>query len=148
MLRSSRTSSGGPRQTLLPACLALLLGLVLAAGILAAPAHAAGHDGGSGTVRQPRPLRDGVTAVVRLDPADGTAAVGVDDEVGGKGGVSFEVLADGRSVLTTEVLDGTGAARRIDVDVTGVERLTLRVTDGGDGVDSDHADRADARLMA
>jgi alpha-glucosidase len=77
-----------------------------------------------------------------------TAAVGVDDEVGGKGSVSFEVLADGRSLAVTDVLDGADEARRIDVDVTGVQRLTLRVTDGGDGVDSDHADWADARLTA
>ncbi|MEW2076262.1 glycoside hydrolase family 97 catalytic domain-containing protein [Streptomyces sp. NPDC013433] len=76
-----------------------------------------------------------------------TAAVGVDDEVGGKGSVSFEVLADGRAAAVTEVLDGTDEVRRIDLDVTGVQRLTLRVTDGGDGVDSDHADWADARLM-
>jgi hypothetical protein len=32
------------------------------------------------------------------------------------------------------------------VDVTGGENLTLPVTDAGDGVTSDHADWADARL--
>ncbi|MEV7862697.1 glycoside hydrolase family 97 catalytic domain-containing protein [Streptomyces hirsutus] len=87
--------------------------------------------------------------VVELDGAYRrfTAEVGVDDEVGGKGGVAFEVLADGRVLATTGVLTGTDPARRIDVDVTGAERLTLRVTDGGDGVDSDHADWAGARLL-
>ena len=75
------------------------------------------------------------------------ATVGVDDEVGGRGGVVFEVLADGAAVATTEVLRGTDAARHLEVDVTGVRRLTLRVTDGGDGVDFDHADWADARLL-
>ncbi|MEU6546725.1 glycoside hydrolase family 97 catalytic domain-containing protein [Streptomyces sp. NPDC046859] len=77
-----------------------------------------------------------------------SAFVGVDDEVGGRGSVSFEVLADGVPVATTEVLSGTDAARALDVDVRGVQKLTLRVKDGGDGVDHDHADWADARLTA
>jgi hypothetical protein len=46
------------------------------------------------------------------------------------------------------VLTSADAARALDVDVSGVRRLTLRVTDGGDGVDSDHADWADARLLS
>lgn len=55
--------------------------------------------------------------VVELDGAYRrfTAEVGVDDEVGGKGGVAFEVLADGRVLATTGVLTGTDPARRIDV---------------------------------
>ncbi|MFF3485366.1 glycoside hydrolase family 97 catalytic domain-containing protein [Streptomyces sp. NPDC002701] len=75
-----------------------------------------------------------------------TTVVGIDDEVAGKGSVAFEVLGDGRSLASTGVLTSADAARGIDVDVRGVQRLTLRVTDGGDGVDSDHADWADARL--
>ncbi|MFI9338643.1 NPCBM/NEW2 domain-containing protein [Streptomyces althioticus] len=75
------------------------------------------------------------------------AVVGVDDEVGAKGTVVFEVLGDGRTLLTTGVLGGAGPAFPVDVDVTGVRQLTLRVLDGGDGVDSDHADWADARLV-
>ncbi len=76
-----------------------------------------------------------------------TAEVGVDDEVGAKGTVAFEVLGDGRTLLTTGVLDGADPAFPVDMDVTGVRQLTLRVLDGGDGVDSDHADWADARLV-
>jgi hypothetical protein len=77
-----------------------------------------------------------------------TAAVGVDDEVAGRGSVTFEVLGDGRTLAVTPVLTSADAARALDVDVSGVRRLTLRVTDGGDGVDSDHADWADARLLS
>ncbi|MDX3358656.1 glycoside hydrolase family 97 catalytic domain-containing protein [Streptomyces sp. ME02-6978.2a] len=77
-----------------------------------------------------------------------TAAVGVDDEVAGKGSVVFEVLGDGRTLATTPVLTSADAARALDVDVSGVRRLTLRVTDGEDGVDSDHADWGDARLLS
>lgn len=38
------------------------------------------------------------------------------------------------------------AAAPVNVDVSGVSVLDLRVTDGGDGVDSDHADWAAAAI--
>lgn len=73
--------------------------------------------------------------------------VGVDDEVGNNGSVAFEVVADGKVIATTPVMTGNDPARTIDVDVTSVRELTLRVTDGGNGNSSDHADWADARLV-
>ncbi|GAB2591350.1 hypothetical protein GCM10027168_25820 [Streptomyces capparidis] len=76
-----------------------------------------------------------------------TARVGVDDEVSRPGTVVFEVLADGELLARTGVLSLGDEAAVVDVDVTGAGELTLRVTDGGDGVDSDHADWADARLL-
>ncbi|GAB2803218.1 hypothetical protein GCM10027073_39600 [Streptomyces chlorus] len=75
-------------------------------------------------MRQPGAARDGVSAEVRVDAVDGTV-----------------------TLATTGVLTGIDPARRIDVDVTGVERLTLRVTDGDEGLDSDHADWAGVRLL-
>jgi hypothetical protein len=75
-----------------------------------------------------------------------TALVGVDDEVGNAGSVTFSVLADGRTLLTTPTLTGTSAALPVDVDVTGATILDLVVGDGGNGNGSDHADWADARL--
>ncbi|MEE1664806.1 NPCBM/NEW2 domain-containing protein [Streptomyces sp. WAC07094] len=75
-----------------------------------------------------------------------TADVGVDDEKGSKGTVAFEIRADGGTVLTTGVLTNADAARPITADVTGAQVVHLVVTDGGDGIDSDHADWADARL--
>ncbi|BCL33138.1 glycoside hydrolase family 97 catalytic domain-containing protein [Streptomyces aurantiacus] len=74
------------------------------------------------------------------------AHVGVDDEVSGAATVVFEVLGDGQLLTRTEVLTPADAARALDVDVSGVQRLTLRVTDGGDGINFDHADWADAEL--
>ncbi|MEU9289102.1 NPCBM/NEW2 domain-containing protein [Streptomyces sp. NPDC048275] len=74
------------------------------------------------------------------------ADVGVDDEVGGAATVVFEVLGDGQLLARTEVMTPADAARALDVDVRGVQRLTLRVTDGGDGINFDHADWADAQL--
>ncbi|CAM5512618.1 hypothetical protein SALBM217S_01786 [Streptomyces griseoloalbus] len=71
MPRPSRMSPGIPRPTLLPALLVLLLSAALALTTLTVPAPAAA-PGGAWTVREPGAPRDGVTAVVRLDPADGT----------------------------------------------------------------------------
>ncbi len=74
------------------------------------------------------------------------ASIGVDDEVGANGSVSFEVRGDGASLYQSSVLTGADAAVDIAVDVSGVSSLELRVTDGGDNVYWDHADWADARI--
>ncbi|MEV5611280.1 NPCBM/NEW2 domain-containing protein [Streptomyces sp. NPDC052225] len=75
-----------------------------------------------------------------------TAQVGVDDEKGTKGTVAFEVWADGKKVASTGVLTNADAAQAMSADVTGAQLVRLVVTDGGDGIDSDHADWADAQL--
>ncbi|WP_369255938.1 NPCBM/NEW2 domain-containing protein [Streptomyces sp. R35] len=75
-----------------------------------------------------------------------TADVGVDDEKGAKGTVAFEIWADGTKVASTGVLTNAMAAQPITADVTGAQVVRLVVTDGGDGIDSDHADWADAKL--
>jgi hypothetical protein len=41
---------------------------------------------------------------------------------------------------------GSIAGTAVDVDVTGTNRLTLVVTDGGDSIEYDHADWADATI--
>ncbi|MEU5531819.1 NPCBM/NEW2 domain-containing protein [Streptomyces sp. NPDC020362] len=75
-----------------------------------------------------------------------TADVGVDDEKGTKGTVAFEIWADGTKVASTGVLTNAQPAQPLTADVTGAQVVRLVVTDGGDGIDSDHADWADARL--
>ncbi|MFE7975594.1 NPCBM/NEW2 domain-containing protein [Streptomyces shenzhenensis] len=75
-----------------------------------------------------------------------TADVGVDDEKGANGTVAFEVWADGTKAAATEVLTNAMPARPLTADVTGAQVVRLVVTDGGDGIDSDHADWADARI--
>ncbi|MEY9966197.1 beta-galactosidase GanA [Streptacidiphilus sp. MAP12-16] len=75
-----------------------------------------------------------------------TAQVGVDAEVGGAGSVTFSVVADGRTLVTTPVIRGGAAATSIDVDTTGAQLLDLVVGDGGDGNGNDHADWANARV--
>jgi alpha-galactosidase len=37
-------------------------------------------------------------------------------------------------------------AKRVDLDISGVDILELRVGDAGDGINADHADWADAIL--
>jgi len=77
-----------------------------------------------------------------------TAFVGVDDEPKTHpGSVEFQVLGDGRVLWRSGVMKTGDPARRADVDLAGVRVLELRATDGGDGIDSDHADWADAHLV-
>ncbi|MFJ5972451.1 NPCBM/NEW2 domain-containing protein [Streptomyces sp. NPDC093060] len=75
-----------------------------------------------------------------------TADVGVDDEKGTKGTVAFEIWADGTKAASTGVLTNAQPAQPLTADVTGAQVVRLVVTDGGDGIDSDHADWANARL--
>ena len=88
--------------------------------------------------------------VYRLDPADVrfSAVVGVDDFQRNSpySSVVFQVEADGKVIYESPVMRGDSEPQRVDLDVLGVDRLTLRVTDAGDGNNSDHADWADATL--
>ena len=75
------------------------------------------------------------------------AVCGVDDGAGaGKGSVIFRVIADGKKVYQSPLLKAGMPPEKIDLDVRGVKSLVLKVLDGGDGSDSDHADWADARF--
>jgi hypothetical protein len=75
-----------------------------------------------------------------------TAQVGVDDETGGGGTVTFSVLADGKALVTTPTIKGHAAATAIDVEVSGAQVLELVVGDAGDGNGNDHGDWATPTL--
>ncbi|SEE27627.1 alpha-galactosidase [Streptomyces sp. 2131.1] len=75
-----------------------------------------------------------------------TAQVGVDDEKGTKGSVAFEIWADGTKAASTGVLTNAMPPQPLSADVTGAQVVRLVVTDGGDGIDSDHADWGDLRM--
>ncbi|HWC79296.1 MAG TPA: beta-galactosidase [Pseudonocardiaceae bacterium] len=75
-----------------------------------------------------------------------TASVGVDDETNGAGTVTFSVIADGATLVTTPTIRGKTAAVPISVDVTGAQVLDLVVGDAGDGNGNDHGDWAGPRL--
>ena len=74
------------------------------------------------------------------------AVIGLDDAAGGKGSVTFRVLADGKEIFQ-QAADGATRPEPISLPVEKVERLELVVDYGADGLDfADHADWADARV--
>ena len=91
------------------------------------------------------------TSKFRVDVAGAAtrfkAQVGVDDSAGSQGSVEFIVSGDGQTLWQSGVMTGGQAAKAVDVDLTGVKTLVLRVTDGGDGESNDHADWADAQIV-
>ena len=76
------------------------------------------------------------------------ALVGVDDEPKTyPGSVEFLVLGDGKVLWKSGLMKGGDSAKPVNIDLNGVKSLELRVTDGGDGNDSDQADWLNARLV-
>jgi alpha-galactosidase len=76
-----------------------------------------------------------------------TATVGVDDEVGQQGSVIFKVVGDGKTLWESDLVRGGDPAKSVAVDLHGIKTLILLVTDGGDGVNYDHADWAEAKIV-
>ena len=74
------------------------------------------------------------------------ATVGLDADVGEAGSVQFVVSADGQQLFSSPVLRGAAATQTVDVPIRGKKQVTLEVLDGGDGINSDHADWGDARF--
>jgi alpha-galactosidase len=72
------------------------------------------------------------------------ADVGVDDE--SDGSVVFEVLVDGQPVYTSPAIMKKGMKAAVDVDVTGGRELKLKVTNGRDTGEYDHAAWGNPRL--
>jgi alpha-galactosidase len=72
------------------------------------------------------------------------AVAGIDDETKGKGSVEFSVYADGKRLWTSGIIKGGQPGKIVDLDITGVQHLTLHVGDAGDGYAFDHAVWADA----
>jgi hypothetical protein len=75
------------------------------------------------------------------------AEVGVDDEKGGAGTVVFQVFVDDEKVFDSGTMRGKMPAKKVSVSLEGADELRLVVTDAGDGINCDHADWADARLI-
>jgi alpha-galactosidase len=99
-------------------------------------------DHGFGTHADSRLVVDLKGAARRL-----TAWVGVDDEKKeGPGSVEFRIIGDGRTLWKSGVMRGNQPAKRVDLDLTGVRKLILHVGDAGDGINSDHADWAEATI--
>jgi glucose/arabinose dehydrogenase len=72
--------------------------------------------------------------------------IGVDDEVGVNGSVVFQVYLDGTKAYDSGTMTGASATKSLSLDLTGKSELRLVVTNGGDNVDYDHADWANAQI--
>ncbi|MCY3018508.1 MAG: NPCBM/NEW2 domain-containing protein [Planctomycetota bacterium] len=86
-------------------------------------------------------------AAINLDGKAETfhAVVGVNDlGKSERGSVEFIVRGDGKALFKSGLMQGGDNPKTIDVALTGVKQLKLEVTDGGDGISSDHANWADA----
>ncbi|MEO5714326.1 MAG: glycoside hydrolase family 97 catalytic domain-containing protein [Luteolibacter sp.] len=75
------------------------------------------------------------------------AKVGADDSASGTGSVAFQIFGDEKKLYDSGLIRKGDAAKDVDVDLTGYKQIDLRVTDGGDGQNSDHADWCDARFV-
>lgn len=82
------------------------------------------------------------------------ACVGLDDSVqhavDPAPSVNFTVFVDGICKFDSGTVDSRTAPRRIDIDVSGAQVLTLRLSDNWDNEgrsDNDHGDWADAKLI-
>ena len=73
--------------------------------------------------------------------------IGVDDDAGTAGSVVFQVYADGVKIYESPVMTGGAPHQSINLDVTGVNRLTLGANDADDGNANDHADWAGALVI-
>ncbi len=73
--------------------------------------------------------------------------VGIDDEVGNKGSVVFQIYADGTRLFDSGKMTGADAAKTIDISIAGRKELKLVVTDSGDKNSQDHADWGGATLV-
>lgn len=76
-----------------------------------------------------------------------SAYVGLDDEVAGHDPASeFIVVGDGKKLWSSGIMRLNDAAKKCEVALTGVQKMELLVTDGGNGNYYDHADWADAKF--
>lgn len=75
------------------------------------------------------------------------ADVGVDDETGAGGSVSFQVYGDGVLLFNSGIMTGSNPSQKVDVSVVGVQVLRLVVDDAGNGNGLDHVNWANARLI-
>ncbi|MBS1706153.1 MAG: NPCBM/NEW2 domain-containing protein [Armatimonadetes bacterium] len=79
--------------------------------------------------------------MVRLDgqPFSFKSTVGVEDEVGKQGSVVFVILGDNKVLFRSAVIRGGDQPIDVSLSNRGIKILTLKVEDGGDDINYDHA---------
>ena len=73
--------------------------------------------------------------------------MGIDTDAGPQGSVQFEVYGDGKLLYASDIVRRYEFPRHADINVTGVKKLELIVTDGGNGITDDHADWLNTYLI-
>ncbi len=78
-----------------------------------------------------------------------TAEVGLDGyTLERKNGSSeFKVYGDGKLLWESDIMHYFDSARKVKIDISGIDRLRLYVGDAGDGNDYDYANWGDAKIM-
>jgi hypothetical protein len=74
------------------------------------------------------------------------ATIGLQPLPGGTGSVVFQIFVDDEKQFDSGLMKADSAAKPVAISVQGVQELRLVVTDGGDGINCDCANWADARL--
>ena len=74
-----------------------------------------------------------------------TSDVGIDDETGGRGEVTFQIYADTAKVADSGAVTGTSPVQTLHADLTGATWLRLYVDTDGDA-SYDHSDWAGPEL--
>ena len=77
------------------------------------------------------------------------ALLGVDMNIAAQNNssIAFKIIADGKTLATTNVLKHADDMVYVSVPVKGVEQLVIEVTNGGNGNTSDHAVIANPKLI-
>jgi len=75
------------------------------------------------------------------------ATVGVDDETLLRGEVEFFVVTKDRVLWQSGTIKGGEKAKKVSLDISGLEYLGLLTTSSGDDINFDHADWANARIL-
>jgi len=86
------------------------------------------------------------TFLIRLDKKGKrfSCLTGVDDgSDNSQGSVEFIIVGDQKVLWQSGIMKKGDSARKADVDIRGIEKLGLLVTDAGDGKNNDHADWVD-----
>lgn len=69
-----------------------------------------------------------------------TGFAGLDDECGEKASVEFIILGDKEILWQSDILTKGDSVVAFDIDISGINKLGLYVSDGGDYIHYDHAD--------
>ncbi|MEG0439171.1 MAG: NPCBM/NEW2 domain-containing protein [Solibacillus sp.] len=76
-----------------------------------------------------------------------TSFVGVDRQMYGTvGSVIFQVFVDGEMQFNSGLMNSRDPQKFVEVNISGAQELKLVVTDGGNGIGSDHATWGNAKL--